>query len=79
VLRKILCVQDLGVNARDEHFFIIRTIEDTDSSAFREPARRAPEKVVLELLRARLLEAVDFATFGVHSGHDVPNGAVLAR
>jgi hypothetical protein len=79
VLWQILSIQDLEVNARNEHFFIIRTIEDADSSAFRQPARRAPEKVALEFLRARLLEAVDFATFRVHTGHDVPNGAVLAR
>jgi hypothetical protein len=79
VLRKVLCVQELWVNARDEDFFILRAIENADSAAFPQPARGAPQKVVLELLRARLFEAVDFAAFGVHAGHDVSNRAILAR
>jgi hypothetical protein len=44
VFWEILSVQDLRVNARNEHFFIIRAIENTNSSAFREPARGAPFK-----------------------------------
>jgi hypothetical protein len=41
---KILCVENFWVNTRYQHFFIIRAIENTNSSAFREPARGAPFK-----------------------------------
>ena len=40
--------------------------------------RRAPEKIVLQLLGARLFEAEHLAALRIDPGHDVPDGAVLA-
>ena len=40
--------------------------------------RRAPEKIVFQLLGARLFETENLAALRIDPGHDVPDGAVLA-
>ena len=62
----------------DQHFLVIGTIEYADLPARGEPASRAPEKIMLQLLGARLFETENFAALRIDSGHDVPNDAVLA-
>src|SRR6267142_353228 len=71
--------QDLRAHADDQDFLVIRAVEDADTPALREHARAAPQEIVLQLLRARMLEAVDLAALRVHSGHHVLDHAVLAR
>jgi len=44
------------MHANDQHFLVIGTIEDADAPAFGQAARRAPEKIVFQLLGAGLFE-----------------------
>jgi|HubBroStandDraft_5_1064220.scaffolds.fasta_scaffold1976370_1 hypothetical protein len=43
-----------------------------------EDARAAPEKIMLEFLGTGLPESVNLATFGVDSGYDMTDGAILS-
>jgi len=61
-----------------QDLLIIGAVEDTDVPALGQPAGGAPEKIMFQLIGARLFEAEDLAALGIYSGHDVPNGAVLA-
>ncbi len=45
---------------------------------FGKSACGAPENVMFHLFRAKLFETEDLAALRIDSGHDVPNGAVLA-
>jgi hypothetical protein len=62
----------------DQHFLVIGTIEDADPPAFRQMTGRAPEKIMFQLLGARLFETENLAALRIDPGHDVPDGAVLA-
>jgi len=44
--RQRLIAEDLRMHPNDQHFLVIRTIKDTDPSAFGKSARRPPEKIV---------------------------------
>src|SRR6266446_3612195 len=57
VARNALTLEDLRMHAHDQHLFVIGAIEDADASPLRQVSGRAPEKIVLELLGARMLEA----------------------
>ena len=78
LFRKTLDAENLRMHPNDQYFLVIGTIEYADPSAFGKPARRAPEKIMFQLFGARLFETVNLAAFGIDSGHDVPDGAVLA-
>src|SRR5207249_2538104 len=71
--------QDLRVHAHDQDLLVVRAVEDADTPALGEQARAAPQEIVLQLLGARVLEAVDLAALRVHPGHHVLDHAVLAR
>src|SRR5438552_9027688 len=71
--------QDLRVHAHDQDLLVVRAVEDADTPALGEQARAAPQEIVLQLLGARVLEAVDLAALRVHAGHHVLDHAVLAR
>src|SRR5271170_3658184 len=75
--RKSLATKYLGVNANYQHILVVGAVEYTDAAAFGKPAYRAPEKVVLQLFRARLFETGYFATLRIDSGHDVANSSVF--
>jgi len=75
--RKILGVKNLGVNPDDEHFFIIGSVEDTDSTALGQATGRAPEKIMLEFLLTRRLEAEDLTALRIDSRHDVLDRSIL--
>src|SRR5450631_2967469 len=77
--REILCAQDIRVDPRDQHLFVVGPIKDANPSAFWQPVVGSPQKIVLELLHTRLFKTKYLAALGVHPRHDVPNGAVLAR
>ena len=66
------------MHADDEHLLVVGTIEDADPPAFRQTAGRAPEKIVLQFLGARLFETENLTALRIDPGHDVPDGAVLA-
>jgi len=46
----------LRMHPDDQHFLVIGTIEDADPPAFRQMTGRAPEKIMFQLLGARLFE-----------------------
>ncbi len=62
----------------DEHFLIVGAIEDADPSAFRQTARRTPEKIMVQFLRTGMLEAEHLAALGIDPRHHVPDNAVLS-
>ena len=66
------------MHANDEDLLVVGTIEDADPPAFRQTAGRAPQKIVLQFLGARLFETEHLAALRIDPGHDVPDGAVLA-
>src|SRR5690606_36478135 len=63
----------------DKYFFIIRTVENPNPPPFRQAALGPPKKIVFQFLIAGFLEAENRAPLGIHAGHDVLDGAVLAR
>ena len=67
------------MHADDQHFLVIGTVEDADPSAFRQIARGAPEKIVLQFGGAGMLEAEHLAALRVDAGHHMPDGAVFSR
>ena len=67
------------MHSNDQRFLVIGSVEDADPPAFRQIARRAPEKVVLQFRWAWMLEAEYLAAFGVDPGNDVPDGDVFSR
>ena len=60
-----------------QYFFVIGTIENADLPAFGKAARGAPEKIVFQLIDARLFETKNLAPLRINPGHDVPDSAVL--
>ena len=62
----------------DQNFLVIGTVEDADPAALGKAARRAPEKVMLQIFGARMLKTEDLAAFRIDAGHDVPDDAVFA-
>ena len=63
----------------DQHLLIIGSVEDADPPAFRQVARGAPEKIVLQLRGAGVLETEDLAALRVDPGHHVLDGAIFSR
>ena len=66
------------MHADDEHLLIIGAIVNADAPTFRQAAGRAPEKVVFQVLGARVFEAKNLAALRVDAGQDVLDGAILA-
>src|ERR1035438_7230111 len=66
------------MHPNNQDFLVVGTIEYTNLPALGKSARRAPEKVMLQLVSARLFEAENLAPLRIDPGHDVPDGAVLA-
>src|SRR4051812_12839831 len=66
------------MNAHDQGLLVVRAVEDADPSSLRDPDRRAPEKIVREILLARRLERVNVAALRVETRHDMLDDAILA-
>src|ERR1043165_3768319 len=66
------------MNADDQYLFVVRPIENPDPTALGEASRSAPQKIVLQLLRTRVLEAEDLAALRIDAGHHVLDGTVLS-
>ena len=77
-VRQTLRGEVLRVHAHHEDFLVVAAVEHTDPAALRQPARRAPEEVVFELLVARRLERVDLESDRVRAGEHRADRAVLA-
>ena len=65
------------MNANDQHFFVVRAIEDADAPTLRQPANGPPKIIVIEFFSRRLLERGHFAALGIHPRHDVFDAAIL--
>ena len=76
--RDFLPLQQFGMRAHDQGLLVVRAVVDADPSSLRDADRRAPEKIVREILLARRLERVHVAALRVETGHDVVDDAVLA-
>ena len=76
--RKLLARQNLRVHPDDEHLFVVGPVVDPDPAALGERLHRAPEIVVVALLRRWRLEAEHLAALRVDAAHDVADRAVLA-
>ena len=66
------------MHADDQHFLVVGSVEDADPPAFRQIARGAPEKIVLQFGGAGMFEAEYLAALRIDPGHDVPDGAVFS-
>src|SRR5262249_45356243 len=77
--RKLLANEVLRVHADDEHLLVVRTVEDADLPARRQPLLIAAEEVLVELEHRRDLEALDAHTLRVEAAHHVADRPVLAR
>ena len=69
---------DQLVDARDQHVLVVRTVEDRDLALARRMRMDAPEEIMRELGRGRLLEAGDARALRVERGEHVLDRAVLA-
>ena len=77
--RQVLAYQILGMDADDEHLLVVGAVEDADTATLRDRLVGAPQEVVVELLRGRLLEREHLAALGIHAGHHVLDRRILAR
>ena len=78
-VRDPFAAENLGMHAGDQHLLVIGSVEDADPPAFRQIARGAPQKIVLQFGRAGMLEAEHLTSLRVDPGHHVPDGAVFSR
>ena len=76
--RDFLPLQQFGMHAHDQGLLVVRAVEDADPSSLRDADRRAPEKIVREILLARRLERVHVAALRVETRHDMLDHAILA-
>ena len=79
LFRDSLAVQNLSVDASDEHLFVIGAIEDADLSARGQIAYGAPQEVMIQFLPCWLFETVNFTTLRINPGHHMFDGAVFSR
>ena len=75
--RQALGAKNFRVDAGDEYLLKVGAVEYADLTARRQLARGAPQKIVFQLLGARVLEAEYLAALRVDSRHDVLDAAVL--
>ena len=78
-IRDRFASQNFGMHADDQYLLVVGSVEDADPPAFRQIARGAPEKIVLQFRGAWMLEAEHLAALGIDPGHDVADGAVFSR
>ena len=65
------------MDSNDKHLFVVRTVEDRDLSAGRNPGRVTPQVIVSQLLGRRYFESVYRDALRVDSAHHVADRAVL--
>ena len=62
----------------DQHFFVVRAVEDADPAPLGQRLHAPPEEVVVQLFGRRLLERIDLAALRIDARHHVLDRAVLA-
>src|SRR5581483_6510938 len=72
---QILRFEQLLVDAHCQDFFVVRAVEDADAAGSRQALRDAPEKIVLQLLGARLAEGVNLDALRIEPAHHVLDDA----
>jgi len=65
------------MDADDEYFFVVRTIEDADAAALGKTAGGTPEEIMFQFFGAGLLEVQDLASLRIDPRHNVPYGAIF--
>lgn len=73
-----LAAQKLRVDSYNEDFFVVRTVENTDTTPLRQALVCPPKKIVVKFFRAWMLEAKDLTSLGVDARHDVLDGSIFA-
>src|SRR5262245_16544934 len=76
--RQVLALEYLLMHTTDEDLFVIRAVENSYASAFREALGVAPHEVVIEVFRRWLLEREDLTTLRIYTGHYVFDRSILA-
>jgi hypothetical protein len=66
------------VDPEGDDLLVVGAVEDPDAAALGQGLDRPPQEVVVQLLAGGLLEGDDVHPLGVHPGHDVLDGGVLA-
>src|ERR1700724_3917432 len=75
---QVLFLQILLMYADYQDFFVIRSVEDANFSALRQPTRCPPEKIMIQLFGRGLFETGYLARLWVYSGHHMLDQAVFA-
>ena len=75
----IVGLDQFRVNPNDEHFLVVRAIENPDLAATGHGPRISPKEVVVELFGRRALEAIDHETLRIDAGNHVLDRAVFTR
>src|SRR5579863_2334180 len=66
------------MDADDQHFFVIRAVENSDVAALREAFGGPPQVIVIQVFWRGRLEGIDLAALRIHSRHYVLDGAVFS-
>ena len=66
------------MDPNDKNFLIVRAVENADTATLGQRARGAPQKIMVQLLEARMLETEHLATLRIDTGHYMFDRAVLA-
>src|SRR5207249_3595567 len=65
--RKPLAEQDFRMHADDQHFLVIGPVENPNPTPLRQALGGAPEQIMLEFRRARMLEAEYLAALWIYT------------
>lgn len=71
--------KNVRMNPRHQAFLVIGAIEDADPAAFGQRDRAAPQEIMIEFVRGRLLERGDRAALRIDAVEDALDGGILAR
>ena len=77
--RNSLAAQDFRVNSGDQNLLIIRAVEDSDLSTWRQLLARAPQVIMGQIDGRGHLETIDVDALRVDTRHHVFDRAILAR
>src|SRR6266436_8816820 len=66
------------MDADNEHFLIIGSVEHTDSATFGQAQRCAPQEIMIEFRGARMLEAEDLTSLRIDPRQHVTDCSVFA-
>ena len=76
--RHAFAVENLRMDARDEHLLVVGPIKDTDPPAFGQITSRAPQKIVLQFDGARPFEAEHLTALRIDPRHHMLDGAIFS-